>query len=129
MAEPKMSFEGWAIVELFGHQQIAGFLTEQSIGGASFVRVDVPAVQGAAEFTKMFGAGAIYAITPTTEEVAALAAEHLKIRPVSPWIVPVSRRIEPPVEEPLPGMYDSIERHGPEWYEDEEDLEEEDLDE
>jgi hypothetical protein len=38
------STEQWAIVEIFGHQRIAGRLTEQTIGGCSFVRVDVPAL-------------------------------------------------------------------------------------
>ena len=36
----------WAIVEIFGHQRIAGFLSEQTIGGQSFVRVDVPDLPG-----------------------------------------------------------------------------------
>jgi hypothetical protein len=35
-------FDSWAVVELFGHQQIAGRVTEASIGGCSFLRVDVP---------------------------------------------------------------------------------------
>lgn len=83
------TFEGWCIVELFGHQQIAGFVSEQSIGGSSFVRVDVPETKAGTAFTKFFGGGAIYAITPTTEPVATMAAERLEIRPVSPWIVPL----------------------------------------
>ena len=88
------SFEGWCIVELFGHNQIAGFVSEQTIGGTSFVRVDVPAFNGKDGFTKFYGGSAIYAITPTTEEIAKAAAERLAVRPVSPWIVPVpdSRR-------------------------------------
>lgn len=35
-------FEQWAIVDLFGHTRIAGKVSEQVIGGCSFVRVDVP---------------------------------------------------------------------------------------
>jgi hypothetical protein len=93
----KATFEGWAIVELFGHQQIAGYLSEQALGGTSFVRVDVPDVDGQPGFTKFFGGSAIYAITPTTEEIATVAAQHLSIRPVSPWIVPVSRQLGPAV--------------------------------
>ena len=68
-------YASWAIVELFGHQQIAGYLSEQTIGGTTFLRVDVPETSRAAAYTKLYGAGAIYAITPTTEELARAAAE------------------------------------------------------
>ncbi len=44
-------FESWAIVELFGHQKIAGKLTEQTIGGCHFIRVDVPAFEDSPAFT------------------------------------------------------------------------------
>lgn len=102
----KQTFEGWAIVELFGHQQIAGLLSEQSIGGAAFVRVDVPQVGDNPGFTKFFGGSAVYAITPTTEEVATVAAGKLEIRPVSPWIVPVAKQLPGPVVEGHDEDYD-----------------------
>jgi hypothetical protein len=86
--EDKTGYEGWAIVELFGRQMIAGRLTTEVIGGGSFVRVDVPATDGAPGFTKFFGPGAIYAITPTDEATAAVAAGRLRIRPVEAWVVP-----------------------------------------
>lgn len=85
----EQNFEGWAIIELFGHNQIAGLVSEAVIGGQSFVRVDVPGGDGKEPFTKFFGGGAIYAITPTTEEIATVAATRLSVRPVSPWLVPV----------------------------------------
>ncbi|MEN6440921.1 MAG: hypothetical protein ABFD97_20315 [Syntrophobacter sp.] len=81
-------YEGWAIVELFGHQQIAGMISEQAIGGASFVRVDVPELPGSQGFTKFYGGSAIYAITPTDEATATIAALNIKTRPVSVWTVP-----------------------------------------
>ncbi|MGC4059383.1 MAG: hypothetical protein QM749_00390 [Aquabacterium sp.] len=34
----------YAIVELFGHQKIAGHISEQTFGGQAMVRVDVPEV-------------------------------------------------------------------------------------
>jgi hypothetical protein len=36
------TFEGWVILELMGHRRLAGYLSEQQIGGASFLRIDVP---------------------------------------------------------------------------------------
>jgi hypothetical protein len=40
MADKPETFEEWALLELFGHQRLAGRVTEQQLGGASFVRVD-----------------------------------------------------------------------------------------
>ena len=36
------AFEGWAILELMGHRRLAGYLREQTVSGASFLRLDVP---------------------------------------------------------------------------------------
>lgn len=81
----KQTFEQWAIIEIFGHQRIAGRVTEQTIGGCSFVRVDVPAVGKEQAFTKLFGQGAIYAITFTDEAAATLAAGAIQARPIDTW--------------------------------------------
>lgn len=74
-------FEEWAIVEVMGHRAFAGRVTEQAIGGASFIRVDVPQVAERQAFTKLLGAGSIYCITPCDEETAKRAAETLRSRP------------------------------------------------
>lgn len=78
-----MSFENHAIVELFGHQRIVGKVTDFQIGGASFIRVDVPETPGIPAFTKFFGASAIYAITPVDEETANLAARAYVQSPIN----------------------------------------------
>lgn len=92
--KPDSTIEGYYIVELFGHNVIAGYVTEQSIGGAPFVRVDVPETDDKDPFTKFFNGSAIYALTPTDEATAHEAARRLSTRPVSPWVVPIpdSRR-------------------------------------
>jgi len=79
------TFEQFAIVELFGHQIMAGKVSEQMIGGQGFVRVDVPAIDGQDSFTKFYGAGAIYAITPCDEETMQAAVIGLKRRPIEVW--------------------------------------------
>lgn len=89
------TFEGFAIVELFGHNVIAGHVSEQAIGGASFVRVDVPSVDGKPGYTKFFGGAAIYAITPTDEETVKIAADKIRNRPVQEWIVPTITKLLP----------------------------------
>lgn len=43
MTEPKQAaFEGWAIVEIFGHQKAIGFVTTEAYGSAVLFRVDTP---------------------------------------------------------------------------------------
>jgi hypothetical protein len=43
MAEPKQAaFEGWAIVEMMGHQREIGFVTTEAYGQAVMFRIDVP---------------------------------------------------------------------------------------
>jgi hypothetical protein len=78
-------FEQYAIVELFGHQVIAGKVSEEVIGGQGFVRVDVPAIDGQDAFTKFYGAGAIYAITPCDQDTAFAAVVGLKKKPIDVW--------------------------------------------
>jgi len=79
-------FEQFCIVELFGHNKIAGKVTEQVIGGQSFIRVDVPKTSKRDGFTRFFGNGAIYSITPVSEEIANLAAEQIWTEPVQVYI-------------------------------------------
>lgn len=78
-------FDQWAIVEIMGHQRLAGRVTEQAIGGTNFVRVDVPGVEGSQPFTKLLGTGSIYAITLTDEETARLAAASMRVKPMDEW--------------------------------------------
>lgn len=79
-------YSGWIILELYGRQILAGKASEQMIAGDIFLRLDVPDVDSVPGFTKFFGAKAIYAITPTTEEVARAAVKRLQPKPVDPWI-------------------------------------------
>lgn len=86
-------FDCWAIVELMGHQIIAGKVTEESIAGAGFIRVDVPQAtrnkerwEGGGtletpEYTRYLQPNAIYALNPCTEEVARAAAASRAVTP------------------------------------------------
>lgn len=75
-------FQAWAVVELFGHQKIAGQVSEESIAGASFLRVDVPQLGENPPYTRFFGAAAIYGISPCSEQIARAAAIQYNQRPV-----------------------------------------------
>ena len=78
----------WAVVELFGHQQIAGFVSSQTIGGETFVRVDVPETPKQNPWSKLFGKGAIYAITPMAEDLVKQKASVLEVAPLTAWDLP-----------------------------------------
>jgi hypothetical protein len=86
MAEP--AFEGWVVLELMGHRRLAGYVTEQAIGGASFIRVDVPGDNGATAATQFYSAVAVYCITPTTEAIARALASRSQPAPVQRWELP-----------------------------------------
>ena len=85
-------FDSWAIVEVMGHRRFSGRVTEQSLGGTSFVRVDVPATKRTAPFTKLLGAGSIYCVTPCTEEIARADAETNMSNPLSELSLPSEMR-------------------------------------
>lgn len=94
MEQKQNTFEGWAVVEMFGHQKIAGYVTTENYGQAALFRVDVPELQereieltrgeyidgvyaGAGSkvkrqaeppYSKLVGPGAVYAINPCTEQ-------------------------------------------------------------
>lgn len=92
MAETPEKFESWGLVEVMGHQRYAGLITEQAIGGCNFVRVDVPASEGKAGFTKLLGQSSIFAITPTTEQIARGMAKNLSDRPINVYDLPEFQR-------------------------------------
>lgn len=112
-------FETWAIVELFGHNKIAGKVSEQTIGGSSLIRIDVPNTEASPAFTRLLNVSAIYAINPVTEEVAVGYAGRLQSKPIEAWDArEVLKRIDDMKKLNAPP---SVEAHGGEGFEEEED--------
>lgn len=108
MDQQQAKFEGWAVVEMMGHQREIGFVTTEYFGGAALFRVDSPEIPER-EFelkrpeyigykvipagskvkrpaipakSRLVAPGALYALTPCTEETALKAIEELKERPL-----------------------------------------------
>lgn len=101
--EQAAQLDCWAIVEMFGHQSIAGRVKTENFGAACLLRIDVPGVEkqgprtydydkGAyvpgerirvAAFTKYIGISSIYALNPVTEELARAAAAKIGSEPVA----------------------------------------------
>jgi hypothetical protein len=72
--EPSSELKSWALIELFGHQRIVGFLSQQTFGTGVLFRVDVPDLTRDGKtirvgFTRYFGLSAIYSITPVSEDI------------------------------------------------------------
>ncbi len=86
MPDQNQTFDQWCIVELFGRQVVAGRVTEQVIGGCSFVRVDVPAFEDTPPVTHFYGQGAIYGMTPVSEEAVLAVLKHYQPRPINVYI-------------------------------------------
>lgn len=79
------TFAEWAILELLGHRRLAGHVSEASIAGSSFLRIDIPAADGEPPVTQYYAPASVYALTPTTEDIARRAAALSRPAPVSRW--------------------------------------------
>ncbi len=94
MAE-KATFKEWSILELMGHRRLAGMLSEMQLGGASFLRIDIP--QSTDKYvTQFYSPQAVYCITPTDEKTARAIAKEAEA-PVSRWEL---AQLMPPQERP-----------------------------
>lgn len=80
----------WAIVELMGHQKLAGRISEAPFGGATFIRIDVPAIHREGlppiqAYSVLHGPGSIYRITFVDQPTAELAASQIRGQPYTEW--------------------------------------------
>lgn len=88
MSEARSTVEGWAILELMGHQRMAGYVKETTIAGAGMLEVRVPECEGAEAFTRYVSPSSLYALTPCTEATARRCAEAFRPKPVNEWELP-----------------------------------------
>lgn len=120
--QAQAGFDSYAIVEIFGHQKYAGYVTTQAFGTAVMFRCDIPGLEerervsdragyfdgkyypagttikeGSTQpYTKLFGVGAIYCITPCTQEACLKAVEEIQPRPLMLVSVPPEKALGPP---------------------------------
>ena len=87
----KEAFEGWCVLELMGHRNLGGYVKEQEIAGHGFLRIDIPGPDGTPVATQFYSPSAVYAITPTTEEMARAVATRYQPEPVQRWELPAPR--------------------------------------
>ena len=108
MENQTSKFEGWAVVEMFGHSREVGYVTTEYFGSGALFRVEVPPlperevtlvrpewvenemvgagskiVRGAVEGrTRFIGPGAVYAMNPCSKDAAFQALESMSRREV-----------------------------------------------
>jgi len=85
METENVKFNTWAVVELFGHNVLAGKVTEQVIAGQSFVRIDVPKTSKCPSFTKYQLPTSVYGMTPVDEDYATRMSERIQAQPISSY--------------------------------------------
>lgn len=104
MPESPATFDQWGIVEILGHKQLAGRITEEVIAGAAFIRIDVPEIVRQerdgkvviAAFTRYVGPSSVYSIHPSSEGIARAAAQQI-FRWQSPLPIEIPQRLLPSV--------------------------------
>lgn len=144
MEANQAKFDGWAIVELFGHQKEAGYVTTEYYGSAAMFRIDVPELperewvlerpqrgddyallpigtkvrrEAVPARTRLVGPGAVYGMTPCTDEVVRRAIESGIQRPLIVLEMPKDKQLAIAAAEPI----DPEDRQTNEYDEEEED--------
>lgn len=76
-----------AIVELFGHDTVAGYVTRIETESFPFIQIKVPSVGENKQFYRWYSPQAIFCINPIDEEEMIEAAKGLALQPksVSNW--------------------------------------------
>ncbi len=97
--DPEPGPTGYALVELFGHQRIVGYLSQQAFGSGVLFRMDVPDMLKDGKkvregFTRYFGISAIYSITPVSEEVVRSLLPSIDGTPARPMALRSFSRYE-----------------------------------
>jgi len=103
MEKTDQKLDTWAVVELFGHQKIAGKLSEHNLGAAVMVRVTVPKTEFHPEYDRLLNPSAIYAINPMEESLVRTFAQRLNLSPIMPYEASamLSKLIEEKVQQRL----------------------------
>ncbi len=119
--EQQAKFEGWALIELFGHQTEAGFVTTQYFGDKAMFQVDVPEIEARQETldvprwigsslapvgsvvegeaiagrSRLINPGAVYAMNPATEAAVRAAITRSVRREIKVISLPEGKHLLP----------------------------------
>lgn len=101
-------FSEWCVLELMGHRRLAVKVTEATLAGGAFLRIDVygededaPAIA-----TQFYSPSSVYAITPASEAVCRRYTEARgAAEPVSQYDLRLPAPPTPEPETPLPASF------------------------
>lgn len=119
MADEQEKFEGWALIELYGHAREAGYVSTAYFGPAAMFRVEVPEIPARQETlsrpqwlegklcpagtvveaeaipgrTRFLGPGSIYSMNPASEEAVRAAIASMVQRDVK--VISISDGAQP----------------------------------
>lgn len=71
-----------------GRQVVVGLVSETTMAGGSFLRVDVPAREDQPGFTRFYRPEAIYCLSPITEALATKLLDYYRPEPVQRYELP-----------------------------------------
>jgi hypothetical protein len=80
------TIETWAYVEIMGHSQVAGRVSERKVGIQVMLQIDVPKSEEGFSHTKLYSPSSIFSISPTTEEWCRQYSKAHIDYPVLPYI-------------------------------------------
>jgi len=87
--EGQPGYECWSILELMGHRRLGGFVREVQLGGAGFLRIDVPGdADGETHSTQFYPPSSVYCLTPVSEEAARIVARSSRPEPLTYYEIP-----------------------------------------
>ncbi len=69
-------FKSWAILELLGHRQKIGFVSEVEIAGTRYLKLESYDQKGNAVELQYYSNASIYCITPIPKEKAPILSSH-----------------------------------------------------
>lgn len=128
MSSDSTKFAHWCVLEIMGHQRFAGYLTEITIAGTPMLQLTVPEYRDQPEFTRIFGGGSVYSISPCTEELARGMIPRLRQTPISIFDLPSgvqdlieagrkqTRELPGPNSAPVQSRWDAeVDQHDEEW--------------
>lgn len=92
MNDSDEKYVGWSVLELMGHRRLGGYVSETTLAGGAFLRIDVPGdADGEVHSTQYYSPGSVYCLTPCSEEAAKIVARKSRPEPVHQWELPRPR--------------------------------------